>query len=128
MFSQLKIMLRDLNETDELSAMYGTVLFQNQLQSLLGYSISPEKLIEMPMDHQRQVAEQLLIGKVFRVKYRINSKGYVSIKTIEAIARLGDSTDNDNSGDGISDTAVDTLARDFGSQNTADHVDSDDDA
>ena len=121
-------MLRDLNKTDELSAMYGTVLFQNQLQSLLGYSISPEKPIEMPMDHQRQVAEQLLIGKVFRVKYRINSKGYVSIKTIEAIARLGDSTDNDNGGDGISDTAVDTLARDFGSQNTADHVDSDDDA
>ena len=121
---QFKVMVRDLAEAnDEVAGVYATVLFHDEIRSILGYSVQPDDMMEMKIDDQIKLANAICENMVYRITYRINRKGYLAIKKIEPLSRLVASAEDDTTGphaDDVVDEAADEM---FGSQDTVEHID-----
>ena len=125
---QFKVMVRDMAENnDEVAGAYATVLFHDEIRAILGYCVQPDAMMEMKIEEQVKLANAICENMIYRITYRINSKGYLAVKKVAPLSRLraAEDDDEDAASEGAHDTkAIDEAAEEmFGSQDTVSHID-----
>ena len=106
-------MIRCNGSEDDFTQAYASVLWAEQLRSLMG-DISPQDLRAMGTDDKIALANELFgEDRTYNITYKINGRGYIAVKSIALAATTSTKCD-------IGAEATDE--DEFGSQDTTVHT------
>ena len=87
--------VNDGNNDNDFSCVHSTVLFDRQVRQLIG-DITAVDMRAKSTAYEQQVADAICTNNIYRVIYRVNKRGYVSVKKIDLSCSSGDSDSDTN--------------------------------